>query len=81
MEELLSPEDLEGGLKNENGEVCAAPLLGRPIAEKMDFSRPELYIALKRTMDPEKHDALVPLKKEKAEAILKYIIEGNEENE
>jgi len=78
LTDILPPKMLEGGLKNENGEICAAPLLGRPVAEKMDFSRPELYIALKRTMDTEKHDALVPAKKEKAEAILKYIIEGNE---
>lgn len=78
LTDILPPKMLEGGLKNENGEICAAPLLGRPVAEKMDFSRPELYIALKRTMDTEKHDGLVPVKKEKAEAILKYIIEGNE---
>lgn len=78
LTDILPPEMLEGGLKNEDGEICAAPLLGRPVAEKMDFSRPELYIALKRTMDTEKHDALIPVKKEKAEAILKYIIEGNE---
>ena len=81
LEGILSPAFLEGGLKNENGEICAAPLFGRPVAEKMDFSRPELYVALKRTMDTEKHDRLVPVKKEKAEAILKYIIEGNEGNE
>lgn len=81
LEGILPPEKLEGGLKNENGEVCAAPLLGCPVAEKMDFSRPELYIALKRTMDTERHDALVPKQKERAEAMLKYIIEGDKGNE
>ncbi|MBE7063480.1 MAG: hypothetical protein IJN25_07065 [Clostridia bacterium] len=79
LEGLVSEESLAGGLTNEDGEICAVPLAGKPVAETMDFSRPELYVGIKRIMDTEKHDKLVYTQHEKAKEVLKYIVEGETE--
>lgn len=73
---LLPPEVMEGGLKNENGEVFAVPLSGKKIAREMDFDRENIYIAVKTTMDRERDDAFAMKGKEKARALLQYIVNG-----
>ncbi len=76
LEDLVPADVLEGGLRNAEGEICAVPLLSCALAADMDCAREELYVALKRKMDTEKHDKLVPLQQEKAFSLLRYIIEG-----
>lgn len=76
LEELFSADVLEGGLRNAEGNLCAIPLLNCALAEDMDCDRPELYVALKRRMDTERHDKLVPVQEEKAISLLRYIVEG-----
>ncbi len=78
LDSLLSEEQLARGYKNAEGEVCAVPLAGARLAKTMDFDREEMYIAVKRIMDTERHDALVPIQHEKAKEVLQYIIEGDE---
>lgn len=79
LEGIVSEESLAGGLTNEEGEICAVPLEGNAVAETMDFSRPELYVGIKRVMDTEKNDELVYTQHEKAKEVLKYIVEGETE--
>ncbi|MBE7024445.1 MAG: hypothetical protein E7408_00115 [Ruminococcaceae bacterium] len=76
LEDILPAESLAGGLKNLEGQVCAIPLADKPVAEAMDFNRPELYVAVKRIMDPERNNELVHRQHEKAKEVLKYIAEG-----
>ncbi len=73
---IVPDELLEGGLKNDAGEVCAIPLLESAVAEKMDFARPELYVGIKRMIDTEKHEKLVPLQHEKSKEVIRYIMTG-----
>ncbi len=75
---LLPAEALAGGLQNEEGQVCAISLADKPVAQRMHFDRPELYVAVKRIMDTEKNDELVAQQHEKAKEVLKFIVEGDE---
>lgn len=75
---ILPVEATEGGLQNEEGQICAIPLVDKPVAKRMHFDRPELYVAVKRIMDTEKNDSLVEKQHEKAKEVLKFIVEGDE---
>ncbi len=77
LEEILPEAYLSGGLKNAEGQVCAVPLSESAAAEEMHMNRPEMYVAVKRIMDIEKHDSLCMEQHEKAKEILKYIVEGD----
>lgn len=76
LEGVLSEEQLSGGLKNPDGQICVVPLTDSPVAEKMDLNRPELYVGIKRIMDTERNDELAHRQHEKAKEVLKYILEG-----
>ncbi len=76
LEGILAEEHLAGGLKNQEGQVCAIPLAGSKVAETMDFNRPELYVGVKRILDTERSDKLVEKQHEKAKEVLQYIVEG-----
>ncbi len=73
LEGVLPAQRLVNGLKNEEGQVCAVPLAGTVGGKKMQLDRPDMYVAIKRIMDTEKRDSLVPIKHEKAKEILQYI--------
>ena len=76
LEGVLSEEQLAGGLKNPDGQVCVVPLVDSAVAKEMDFNRPELYVGIKRIMDTERNDELAHRQHEKAKEVLKYIVEG-----
>ncbi len=76
LEGILPDEFLKEGLKNDEGQVCAVPLAGSEVAEKMDFARPGLYVGIKRMIDTEKHEKLVPAQFEKSKDLIRYIVTG-----
>lgn len=76
LEGLLPDEFLKDGLKNEEGKVCAVPIAGSAVAETMNFARPELYVGIKKMIDTEKHEKLVPAQFEKSKELIRYIVTG-----
>lgn len=65
LTDILPPKMLEGGLKNENGEICAAPLLGRPVAEKNGFFKTRAIYRFKADDGYGKARCACPCKKRK----------------
>ncbi len=78
LEGILPAELLAGGLTNDEGQVCAVPLVGSKVAEEMDFARPELYVGIKRIIDTEKHEKFVSAQHEKSKDAIRYIMTGQE---
>ncbi len=74
LEALLPPEALEGGMKNEAGEVYAVPLRDNIIAKEMDFARENMYVAVKKIMDIEKNEEIALKGQEISKALLQYMI-------
>lgn len=76
LEGIVPDEYLAGGLTNEEGQVCALPLVNSSVAAEMDFARPELYVGIKRIIDTEKDQKFVPEQFEKSKEVLRYIVTG-----
>ncbi len=76
LEGILPDELLKDGLKNDEGQVCVVPIAGSEVAKTMDFARPELYVGIKKMIDTEKHEKLVPAQFEKSKELLRYIVTG-----
>ena len=76
LEGILPEELLKDGVKNEEGQVCAVPLENSPVAKTMDFARPQLYVGIKKMIDTEKHEKLVPFQFEKSKDLIRYIVTG-----
>ncbi|MDD6308345.1 MAG: hypothetical protein PUB07_03185 [Clostridia bacterium] len=73
LEDILPPEKLEDGIKNEEGKVIAIPLRDNAVGKKMQLDQGNMYVAMKALMDLERNDELANKGVEKAKEIFTYI--------